>query len=458
MLLLLVLILGGIFSYKLWQIKKKVFVSASTDSITAHLQNKTPFSVLLLGYGGGDHDGANLTDSMIVARVDPGSKKVALISIPRDIWIKIPTNLSGGSHWKINAAFQIGLDDTDYSKKEDRFKGPAGGGNLAKYIVEQVVGFPIDRFVALDFNGFSKTIDSLGGVDVKVEKSFDDYQYPVSGKEDDLCGHNRSEMESLLTQAANFSVNDVFPCRFQHIHFDEGVSHLSGEAALQFVRSRHSLQDGTDFGRSTRQRNLLAAVKEKVFAIGFIPGVLPFIDSLKDDASTDFSISEIKDLLSEAGQFKDYQVANIALSNENVLKDSVSEDGQEILIPDAGVDQWGEVSNWLSSALNPQQEVDSPMIKVENGTDISGLAGLAVNRLRDKDLRVLDPVDASEKSLQQTAITIYNDKVNSQLAADLENEFGIDQVSRAVQSDLSYDILIEVGENYNLIQGKKLIN
>ncbi len=108
---------------------------------------------------------------------------------------------------------------------------------------------------------------------------------------------------------------------------------MDGERALSYVRSRHSLQDGTDFGRSARQRNLIVAVKDKIFTVGFIPKILPFVSSLRDDLSTDLSPDEAKLLIDKSNELNTYKIQNIALTDQNVLKDSFSDDGQDILIP-----------------------------------------------------------------------------------------------------------------------------
>src|SRR5258708_37496057 len=249
--LLLVFITGTSLAYFwLHGITKKIFiphenkVSASVTSIQQSLDNKNPINIVLLGYGGGNHDGAYLTDSMIAIHIDPKAKKVFLISIPRDIWIKISTNGTDGSYSKINAAYEIGLDDSGYPNKQKQFTGANGGGRLAEYVVSQVTGLPIDYFFGMDFSGFTHTIDTLGGVNITVEKTFDDYQYPIEGKETDSCGHSDTEIASLSAQLASTSGTltelDAFPCRYEHLHFDTGEQHMNGITTLKYVRSRHS--------------------------------------------------------------------------------------------------------------------------------------------------------------------------------------------------------------------------
>ncbi|MDE2025820.1 MAG: LCP family protein, partial [Patescibacteria group bacterium] len=281
------------------------------------LDNKTAINIALLGYGGGNHDGAYLTDSIMVVHIDPKTQKVFLISIPRDIWVKIPTNGTDGNYWKINASYELGLDDADYPNKQTQFKGTDGGGHLAEYMVSQITGLPINYFVGMDFSGFKHTIDTLGGVDITVETAFTDSQYPIDGKETDLCGHDPSEIPQLDQQAASTSPELVYPCRYENLHFNAGKQHMDGETALSYVRSRHSLQDGTDFGRAKRQRNLLVAVKQKIFSAGFIPQIIPFISSLGDDFRTDLALDDVKTFLANANVLNTYQVQTLALTDQN---------------------------------------------------------------------------------------------------------------------------------------------
>lgn len=359
--LLVLLIIVGVASY-IWfhNVTKKIFIphakptsSAPLNSIQESLANKTPINILLLGYGGGNHDGAYLTDSMIAVHIDPKTQKVFLISIPRDIWIKIPTNGNDGSYSKINAAYEDGLDDTDYPNKQAQFTGPDGGGRLAEYIVQVVTGVPMEYFIGMDFSGFTHTIDTLGGVDINVQIAFDDYQYPIEGMEDATCGLSADQVASfsaaLASPSATIGEQDVFPCRYEHLHFDAGEQHMDGTTALKYVRSRHSLQDGTDFGRAQRQRNLIVAVKKKIFAVSFIPQIVPFMSSLGDDLRTDLSLDDVKSLIQNIPALNNYQIVSLAITDQNYLEDTVSSDGQDILESRDGIDTWTSVHTWLKN-------------------------------------------------------------------------------------------------------------
>lgn len=180
-------------------------------------------NLLLLGMGGAGHEGADLTDSMVVISFDHPSKKISLISIPRDIWVD-------SMKAKINTAFHYG-----------EIKQPQGGGLiLAKSAVAEITGLPIHYAFSVDFTGFTKAIDLVGGINVSIDRTFDDYKYPIAGK------------ENVLPESD----------RYEHLHFDKGPTQLDGVTALKFVRSRYAEgEEGTDFARSARQQKVIEAFR-----------------------------------------------------------------------------------------------------------------------------------------------------------------------------------------------------
>jgi len=306
-------------------------------------------NILLLGYGGLNHDGGLLTDTIILVRLDKVSQTAHLVSIPRDLWVSFPVNGDKLHPDKINAAFAIGSDDKNYPHKLPRYTGGInGGGQLAKYAVAEVIGEPIDYFVSLDFAGFKNAIDSLGGVDVRVQTTFDDYWYPLEGKAEDTC----DQPEELVAATATMSgeeAKEFFHCRFEHLHFDRGETHMDGQTALKYVRSRHSAQDGNDFGRSQRQKNLILAVKDKLLSVSSLPRLVPFINTLSQYLKTDLDLTQTAKLSSQALEYKDFQVNSVTISLDNVLTEGRNSLGQYILHPKEGIDQWDQLHSWLQS-------------------------------------------------------------------------------------------------------------
>jgi polyisoprenyl-teichoic acid--peptidoglycan teichoic acid transferase len=319
--------------------QKKSATPNATPTPTDLLPAGSTYNILLLGYGGGNHDGPNLTDSMILARIDTAQKKVFLISIPRDIWVQIPDQNNIVSPQKINSAYAYGLNS-----------GPAGGGEAAIAAVATVTGITPQKFVAVNFDGFVKTIDALGGIDVKVDSAFTDPEYPLDGHETDLCGKTQDDLPTLLQIAATSSAT-AFPCRYQTLDFTAGTHRMDGITALAFARSRHSQTDGSDFNRSRRQKNVLVAIKQKVLSLGFITKAIPFLASLKNDVVTDFSPGEITYFIGRSKELSQYDIVSIAMDDSNIFADDFSSDGQYILRPKAGLFNWNSVQSWLASQM-----------------------------------------------------------------------------------------------------------
>lgn len=306
-----------------------------------------PFSVLLMGYGGPTHDGGYLTDTIIVARIEPKLKRLTMISVPRDLWVNLPVPETSPRGYKINHAYAIGLDPRNYPNKPAAYTGEAGGGQLAKYAIEQVLGYRVDYFVALGFAGFTKSIDSLGGVDVSVERSFSDPWYPLDGKKDDTCGKSEEEMNLVAATLSGELLEQSFTCRYETLEFTRGLTHMDGITALKYVRSRHSPTDGNDFARSGRQRMLLSAVKDKIFSIGFLPKIIPFVSSLKGEVQTDIDLDTMKKLLDLATDGNSYSITSLALTTDNVLVASQSADRQFMLVPKTGTGNWQIVRDFI---------------------------------------------------------------------------------------------------------------
>ena len=291
--------------------------------------NDGHINILLLGIGGKNHQGPNLTDTVIFTSLSTKGDKVTLVSIPRDLWVP---DLDA----KINTAYSTGES-----------KRPGGGLVLSKAVVRKIVNQPIDYVLRIDFDGFVKAVDLIGGLDINVERTFDDLQYPIDGKEEDPCGYSDEELAELATSSSQL---EAFPCRY----------------ALRFVRSRHAQgAEGSDFARSKRQEKIIKAFKDKIFSLATLANpakVVSLYDILKGSIDTDIKDDEFDDFIRLAGKMKTAQTENAVLDTGNeevkrpgLLINPVS--GEEynfewVLIPRVGNGNFLEIQKYIDCEIN----------------------------------------------------------------------------------------------------------
>ncbi|MFV1917102.1 MAG: LCP family protein [Patescibacteria group bacterium] len=334
---------------------KKVFVNGPNGSFPSPSppisDPYAPYNILLLGYGGEGHQGGTLADSLIVAHIQPKKMRVTLISVPRDTWVLLPIRSDIRQNYKINASYAIGSDDIKYALKEPQYKGEAGGGEMAKYAVNQVTGLPIDYFISISFDGFRQAIDILGGVEVDVPVAFVDNFYPIKGRENDTCGKSAAEINKLQNLYSDTKLHQQFECRYEQIQFDAGKKLMDGETALKFARSRASAQHGGDFARSQRQQEVLLGIKDKIISIGALDDIVPFINKIADTVRTDMDVAVISQLLETQGSPGEYEIQTVNLSEENVFVSSISTDGQFILIPKEGDGIFSGVHTYIKEQI-----------------------------------------------------------------------------------------------------------
>jgi polyisoprenyl-teichoic acid--peptidoglycan teichoic acid transferase len=314
-------------------------------------QTNSRINLLILGIGGGSHDGPNLTDTIILASLDSKNNKVTLVSIPRDLWVPDLT----GYVKKINQAYADG---------EAIRKG--GGLSLAEAVISKITGQEIDYGIRIDFSGFIKAVDVVGGLDINVDNTFDDYVYPISGKEDDSCGYTAEDIrEFTATSSAEIDIQQKFYCRYKHLHFDKGVIHMDGETALEYVRSRHALGvESGDFARSKRQEKVINAFKDKVLSAQTLINpskIISLYSVLAGSIDTNIKQSEFDDFIRLAARMRSAKIENTALDIGDVYTNrygvldeapiSNEYSNLSVLIPRAGNGNFSEIHKYISCEI-----------------------------------------------------------------------------------------------------------
>lgn len=312
--------------------KKTTSPTATSASPTTNNINFAPasdikpekgvYNTVLLGYGGAGHAGSLLTDSIIVVHVNTNNKTATMISIPRDLWVN-------GNH-KINAEASI-----------NGFQNEGG-------VIKNVTGLTVDYFVAVDFSGFTKLIDNLGGISVNVPKTFNDPYYPITGLENDTCGKSAEEIAALQAKYSDYQLEIQFTCRYEHLHFNKGPTNLDGTTALKFVRSRHG---DSDFGRSDRQFAVLKGVLAKLISLSALDTTNQTLKNLYNLVRTNLSLNNIQSFIQVVGDTGQYKITEIHLTTDNVLTESKSSAGAYVLVPKAGNFNFSEIKGFIAGNL-----------------------------------------------------------------------------------------------------------
>ena len=272
-----------------------------SDSNLETVDNK--INILVMGIGGGSHDGPNLTDSMMIIHYDFNTNTISTLGIPRDIW-------SDTLKYKINTAYAIG---------EAKKKG--GGLKLAKAELGAVAGVPIEYGAVISFNTFKELIDKVGGIDVNVERAFSDHEYPIDGKENDTCGGDPD-----------------YKCRYETISFQKGTQHMDGTIALKYTRSRHAEGiEGSDFARGRRQQLVIAGLKEKLTAILKAHDLEQLSDIyaiVNKNIDRDITNQQAAVIAKNIVMKKNFKQVNVAFPRDYfVVPTNDKYDGQYVLIP-----------------------------------------------------------------------------------------------------------------------------
>lgn len=240
-------------------------------------------TVLLLGKGGENHDGGDLTDTIMIGQILNTEKQINLISIPRDFLVFDEK----GYYSKINSVYRHTLNQG---------KTEAEAIKVLQDKITEITGIKFDYYAEIDFAGFVKIVDTIGGVEVDVTESIDDPYYP----------------------GPNYS--------YQRFVLPAGIQTLNGETALKYARSRYTSVGG-DLDRSRRQQQILGNLKNKVFSLNPIldaPKLLSMFGIARETIKTDLSLTDMKNFYDTYQDSKDYTMKSLVIGN-NLLKGNLKE-------------------------------------------------------------------------------------------------------------------------------------
>jgi LCP family protein required for cell wall assembly len=241
--------------------------------------------------GGGTDDGSARSDTAMIVHVHKGHKKASVVSIPRDTLIDRPacTDAQGDEH----PAARNAMFNSAYS---------TGGAACAVKTVESLTGLRMDHYLEVDFAGFQKLIDDLGGVEITTTKSIDD---PDS-----------------------------------HLKLKAGTHRLDGEQALGLVRTRHGVGDGSDLGRIQLQQAFIKALVNQVKDVGVFTNpkkLLDLAETATRTVTTDSDLGSVNKLASFAGGLQGISPSGMHMVTMPVVYDPA--DPNRVLLQKKKADQ-----------------------------------------------------------------------------------------------------------------------
>jgi len=312
--------IGSYLGYKTYAAASKVAKTSNPikliSSFTRSSLDSTDgvINIVIAGNSADDtgHSGAALTDSIKIVSINQTTKRVTLISVPRDLWVYIP----GYGYHKINAAY------------------PYGGMSLLEEVIEQNLGIHCHYNVLVNYTALKEAVDAVGGIDITIASS---------------------DSRGLYDASINYTTGGAL------VNLTNGTHHLTGQQALDLARARGDSYGSygyaqSDFTRTYYQQQILLALRTKASSTGVVANPIAagsIISSLGNNVSTDLTLGQMETLYSDYKN-SSTNITQITLNNvdgKNLLANYTSSDRQLALIPAAGLDNFTAIQSTLSSII-----------------------------------------------------------------------------------------------------------
>ncbi len=426
----LVLAVGSLFAYG--YIKTNQIFRGNGEGAAALQKNVDPsllngegdgrINILILGKGGPGETAPDLTDTILLASIDPVQNEAALLSVPRDMYVKDVNYHST----KINAIYSNAKQarlakgsetDADLEAAED------AGLSALKQNVSEVLGVPINYYVMVNFKAFEDAINTVGGLTINVEKPLYDW-----------------------TVAWLLDGNPLVA--------DKGLQTFDGKRALLYARSRKGSARG-DFDRTERQREIILALQNKVLSAGTFSNPLKVIDLLNtfgDNVRTDLNgIDEIKRLYEIGRDIPQDRILSVELAGDPLLVKTDFMDSQSIVIPTEGLYQYSDIHDFVRNTLrDPFLKQEDSRIVILNGTTVAGIATIKEKELKSYGYNVVLVDNAPTADYEKTKLIDLSLGQNRYTNNYLEKRLGVSSTNFSVDglpTNETADFVIIIGKD-----------
>jgi LCP family protein required for cell wall assembly len=382
---------------------------------------KERLNVLLVGADTRPGDVTFNTDTLIVVSVDPVSKQVAMFQVPRDM-VDVPVPANARSLWGSVYGGKVNSWLTQNRNRVDLWPGKTTttrGFNALKALLGELYGLDIRYYVKVDFQGFRKVVDTLGGVQINVQMPVYESQYPAGGA-------------------------------LRRVYIASGPQHMTGGQALIYARSRHRAAGG-DFDRGRRQQRVLLSLREQMNAQAIIANLPSLVDALKTSIKTDIPTSELPKLLGLAESVDTRDIRSYVFAPRFYATEYLSSPRGYIITPNVA-----RIRNAVRNAFTVSPDLletrdrlgsEGAAVWIYNGSGRTGLATRAADYLTYYGLEASAP-NRKVAAEATTEITVYNgaEKEMPETITYLEQLYGT-TVKTASDPSVTVDIIVTLGQN-----------
>lgn len=341
--------------------------------------------------GNGQHDGADLTDSIMVVSFDQETKDVALLSIPRDL--------------KVSQACFAGKINEVYTCNNPDANDETAGAEALEEQLGEVLGIDFQYWAHVNWGSLTQIVDALGGITVTLDEDIADYW----------------NTGVVISAGVPIQVN--------------------GEEALGIARARYGTQGG-DFTRGNSQQKIVEGIIQKMIdnGVGFTEA-LNLLNILGDNLRTNFSSDNIKAGLSLMSDFNPADIRNVSLVDydNNIYYVKTAEiGGVSFVIPSAGAGMYREIQAYIDKMFSSNPAVrEGATIAIYNATEAPGVAGAEQTRLEDDGYTVIEIDDAAAGDCAEKYCVFIMDESMAATKSALETRY---QVSAKSAAELPQDI------------------
>ena len=390
-------------------------IMPSTNKYVLRGENEGRINILLLGAAGEHKPGGNLTDTIMIMSIDTKNNKVALLSLPRDLYVPIGES---NSFTKINSLYKISLAQNK-------------GADLLKQDVEKITGLTMNYYMVVDFDAFSKIIDDINGINITVERDIYDTTYP----------------------GPNYS--------YELFALKKGTYLLGGDVALKYVRERHDDPEG-DFGRAKRQQQVIQSVKSRMFSMQTIFNVVAInnvLDTLGDNIKTDMSFNDIEKFISLSKAVDTQNITNVVIDAwkpDSLLKVShvmVGDVAAFILVPRVG--NYSEINDVAKNIFDQAELKKRQTAIAQENASVNVINQSSDSQLANKIKKLLtEKLNIRDVTITPNTTNAISNKTMINSNSEVEKIFTMDELIKKLpatldqqKNDPKNDITVTLGND-----------